>query len=114
MKFLKKFNEEAEYDILANGLDIECDVYKAGHHGSKTASTKELIELASPEYVVVSCGEDNSYGHPHAEPMNLFRSKGMQLFRTDAQGSIIATADGKDITWNCAPTDSWKAGESTE
>lgn len=106
--------EEAEYDILANGLDIECNVYKAGHHGSKTASTKELIELASPEYVVVSCGEDNSYGHPHAEPMNLFRSKGMQLFRTDEQGSIIATADGKDITWNCAPTDSWKAGESTE
>lgn len=106
--------EEAEYDILANGLDIECDVYKAGHHGSKTASTKELIELASPEYVVVSCGEDNSYGHPHAEPMNLFRSKGMQLFRTDEQGSIIATADGKDITWNCAPTDSWKAGENTQ
>ena len=106
--------EDAEYDILANGLDIDCDVYKAGHHGSRTASTKELIESASPEYVVVSCGEDNSYGHPHAEPMNLFRSKGMQLFRTDEQGSIIATADGKNITWNCAPTDSWKAGESTE
>ena len=106
--------EEAEYDILANGLDIDCDVYKAGHHGSKTASTKELIELASPESVVLSCGEDNSYGHPHAEPMNLFRSKGMQLFRTDEQGSIIATTDGKEITWNCAPTDSWKAGESTE
>lgn len=106
--------EDAEYDILANGLDIDCDVYKAGHHGSKTASTKELIEQSSPEYVVVSCGEDNSYGHPHAEPMNLFRSKGMQLFRTDEQGSIIATTDGNGITWNCSPTDSWKAGESTE
>lgn len=106
--------EDAEYDILANGLDIDCDVYKAGHHGSKTASTKALLEAASPEYVVVSCAADNSYGHPHAEPMNNFRSMGMKLFRTDEQGSIIATADGKEITWNSAPSESWKAGENTQ
>ena len=106
--------EDAEYDILANGLDIDCDVYKAGHHGSKTASTKALLEAASPEYVVVSCAEDNSYGHPHAEPMNNFRSMGMKLFRTDEQGSIIATADGKEIAWNSEPSESWKAGENTQ
>lgn len=106
--------EDAEYDILANGLDVDCDVYKAGYHGSKTASTKALLEVASPEYVVVSCAEDNSYGHPHAEPMNNFRSMGMKLFRTDEQGSIIATADGKEITWNSAPSESWKAGENAQ
>jgi len=106
--------EDAEYDILANGLDIDCDVYKAGHHGSKTASTKALLEAASPEYVVVSCAADNSYGHPHAEPMNNFRSMGMKLFRTDEQGSIIATADGKEITWNSSPSESWKVGENTD
>lgn len=39
---------------------------------------------------------------------------GMKLFRTDEQGSVIATSDGTEITWNCAPTESWKAGESTE
>ncbi len=105
--------EEAEYDILANGLDIDCDVYKAGHHGSKTSNSKALLEAATPEYVVVSCEEGNSYGHPHAGPMNCFRSMGMKLFRTDEQGSIIATSNGTEITWNCAPSDSWKAGEST-
>lgn len=106
--------EEAEYDILANGLDIDCDVYKAGHHGSKTASTKDLLEAASPTYIVVSCAEGNSYGHPHAEPMNNFRSMGMKLFRTDEQGSVIATSNGTEITWNCAPSETWIAGESTE
>ena len=106
--------EEAEYDILANGLDINCDVYKAGHHGSKTASTEELLEAATPEYVVISCEEGNSYGHPHAGPMNSFRSMGMKLFRTDEQGSIVATSNGTEITWNCAPSDSWQAGERTQ
>lgn len=106
--------EEAEADILANGISIACDVYKAGHHGSNTSNTKALLEAATPTYVVVSCGEGNSYGHPHAEPMNNFRSMGMKLFRTDEQGSVVATTDGTEITWNCAPTESWKAGESTE
>jgi len=103
--------EEAEYDILANGLNIDCDVFKAGHHGSSTSNTGDFVEEASPEYVVVSCEQDNSYGHPHAEPMNLFRSMGVKLFRTDEQGSIIAVSDGSKITWNCAPVDNWKAGE---
>lgn len=103
--------EEAEYDMLANGLNMSCDVFKAGHHGSSTSNSEDFLISASPEYVVVSCGEDNSYGHPHAEPLNVFRSMGIQLFRTDEQGTIIATSDGTGITWNCAPSDSWQVGE---
>ena len=56
----------------------------------------------------------NSYGHPHAEPMNTFRSMGMKLFRTDEQGTIVAISDGREITWNCAPSESWQAGENTQ
>ena len=43
--------------------------------------------------------------------MNRFRSMEMELFRTDEQGSIVATSDGTEITWNCAPSDSWKMGD---
>lgn len=104
--------EEAEYDILANGLEIECDVFKAGHHGSRTANTEAFLEAASPEYVVISCEEGNSYGHPHAGPLNSFRSMGMKVYRTDEQGSIVAVSNGEKITWNCAPSESWQVGES--
>lgn len=104
----------AEYDMLANGLDISCDVYKAGHHGSRTSSSKELLNVAAPEYVVISCEEGNDYGHPHAEAMNRFRNMGMKVFRTDEQGSVVATSDGRKITWNCVPSDSWKAGETVQ
>ena len=103
--------EEAEKDILETGLSLQADVYKAGHHGSSTASTKEFLEAVDAEYAVISCGEDNSYGHPHAEVLNNLRGEGVKVFRTDEQGSIVAWSDGKEITWNCAPSDSWKSGE---
>ena len=105
---------EAENDILANGLNIDCDVYKLGHHGSRTSSIKAFLEAVTPTYGVISCGEGNDYGHPHAEPLNNLRSMGVQIFRTDEQGSIIAYSDGSEITWNCAPSDSWQVGESAE
>ena len=105
--------EEAEKDILANEFNIDCDVLKAGHHGSRTSNTKELLEAASPVCVVISCEENNSYGHPHAEVLNNLRAMGVKVFRTDEQGSVVAISDGAEITWNCAPSESWKAGEST-
>ena len=102
--------EEAEADILKNGLSIDADVLHVGHHGSKTSSSVEFIETVSPEYAVISCGIDNSYGHPHAGPLNTLRGVGAKLFRTDEQGSIVVTSDGSTLTWNCAPTESWQSG----
>ena len=104
--------EEAEADILANGLSVDCDVFKAGHHGSKTSNSTVFLETASPKMAVISCGEDNSYGHPHAGPLNTFRSMGVKLYRTDEQGSIVATSTGQGITWNTAPSETWQAGET--
>lgn len=105
--------EPAEADILAAGLSVKADVYKAGHHGSSTSSSQAFLEAVSPTFAVISCGEDNSYGHPHAEVLNSFRMKGIQVFRTDEQGTILATSDGKTITWNCSPTESWLSGNGT-
>ena len=63
--------------------------------------------------MVISAGEGNKYGHPHAEVLNRLRAAGISVFRTDEQGTIVATSDGNDITWNCSPSESWKAGEPT-
>lgn len=105
---------EAEADLIASGADLSADVYLAGHHGSDTASSQAFMDAVSPSYAVISCGEGNSYGHPHAEVLNRFRSMGIQVFRTDEQGSIVAESDGTQITWNCAPSESWQTGERTK
>ena len=105
---------EAEADLIASGADLSADVYLAGHHGSDTASSQAFMDAVSPSYAVISCGEGNSYGHPHAEVLNRFRSMGIQVFRTDEQGSVVAESDGTGITWNCAPSETWQAGERTK
>ncbi len=105
--------EPAEEDILKCGISLKADVYKAGHHGSSTSSSEDFLNAVSPTYAVISCGEDNSYGHPHAEVLNSFRMTGVKVFRTDEQGSILAKSDGKTITWNCSPTESWISGNGT-
>ena len=104
---------EAEADMIAQGADLQADVYLAGHHGSDTASSQAFMDAVRPAYAVISCGEGNSYGHPHAEVLNRFRSMGIQVFRTDEQGSVIAESDGSKITWNCAPSETWQTGERT-
>lgn len=103
--------EAAEQDILKNGIDLQADVLKVPHHGSRTASSADFLNSVNPAYAVISCGEGNSYGHPHAEVLNNLRSMGVQVFRTDEQGSIVAVSDGETITFNCAPSESWQAGE---
>lgn len=103
--------EEAENDLLTQNTSVRADVYQAGHHGSRTSSSIAFMQAVNPAYAVISCKEGNSYGHPHAQTMNRFRERGMKVFRTDEQGSIIAVSDGSEITWNCAPSESWQAGE---
>jgi len=106
--------EQAEKDILEAGYDVDCDVYKLGHHGSATSNSEEFLNAVTPEYGVISCEEGNAYGHPHAEPLNRLRAMGTLLFRTDEQGTVIACSDGEKLTWNCAPSDTWQVGERTQ
>lgn len=106
--------EEAEADIVKTGIDIDCDVYQAGHHGSRTSSSETLLNAANPAYAVISCAEGNSYGHPHAQTLNEFRYRGIKVYRTDEQGTIVCTTDGIELKWNCSPSESWKSGEPSK
>lgn len=103
--------KDAEEDMLNNGLSLAADVFHAGHHGSKTSNTQEFIDAVMPRYAVISCGVDNSYGLPDAEVLNRFREKEMMVYRTDEQGTIVATSNGEKITFNAAPSETWQAGE---
>lgn len=105
--------EEAEKDILNTDIDVSADVYKVGHHGSRYSTSKDFFEAVDPLYAVISCGEGNSYGHPHAETLNTLRTNGVLVYRTDEAGTIIASTDGKSISFNVPSSESWKAGEPT-
>lgn len=106
--------KSAEKDMLDNGLNLAADVFHAGHHGSKTSNTEDFMDAVNPQYVVISCGADNSYGLPDAEVLNRFRQNGIKVYRTDEQGTIVVSSDGKQITFNASPSETWQAGEKNK
>lgn len=89
-------NEKAIVNNNKN-TSLQCDVLKAGHHGSNTASCEEFLNAVKPEYVIISCGKDNKYGHPHKEPMERYEKMGCTILRTDLLGTIVLVTDGKEI-----------------
>lgn len=91
--------EEAEEVILQSGQDIQSTVLKVGHHGSRTSTSETFLDTVNPAYAVISCGKDNSYGHPHDITLAKLQSKDIEIFRTDELGDIYCTSDGKDVTF---------------
>lgn len=83
---------------LIGGFDLSCDVLKLGHHGSSTSTDEEVLELTRPSLAIASCGEGNSYGHPHEEVVELLAQRGITLLRTDTEGSIELVSDGKTVS----------------
>ena len=93
-----------EKDIIAANEDLDCDVLSVGHHGSASSTSWDFLEQVLPEYAVISCGVNNSYGHPDPDTIEKLESIEAQIFRTDLQGNIIAISDGETITWNNVPS----------
>ena len=104
--------EEAEDDMLKSGRELASDVYKAAHHGSSGANSELFLMAVKPTYAVISCGENNEYGHPHSEVLNRLRMLGTEVYRTDEQGTIVAVSDGSEISFNMSSTDSWQSGQN--
>ena len=101
-KFLLQGDAEkkSEEFILESGMDIKADVIKLGHHGSSTSSTPKYIEAVDPDYAIVMAGEGNKYGHPHKEVVALMNEKGITLYRTDRNGTIVVISDGNKVSFN--------------
>lgn len=77
--------------------DFKCNVLKAGHHGSSTSTGDAFLAACDPDLVVISCGKDNSYGHPHKETIDKLQAANIQILRTDEEGTIILCSDKKEV-----------------
>jgi len=88
---------EAEQVILDSGAALEATVLKVGHHGSADSTTYPFLREIMPKYAIISVGEDNSYGHPTENTLSRLRDADVKVFRTDMQGDIYLTSDGKDV-----------------
>ena len=99
--FTGDMETDAENDMLdywEGKVDWKTDVLKVGHHCSNSSTSYRLLNEVNPTYGVISLGKDNSYGHPHKEPMSRLNQAGVTILRTDELGTIQAVSDGKEVT----------------
>jgi len=83
--------QEVENTLLLKGPSLASTLFKAAHHGSETSNTLPFLALLHPDVVVVSCGRDNSYGHPHQKPLQRYAAVGADVYRTDQNGSVVVS-----------------------
>ncbi len=80
--------------VLDYGTPVDSDVLKIGHHGSKTGTAKEFLDIVSPDYSIISAGKDNRYGHPHREVISLLESVQTKILKTFEDGRIEFESNG--------------------
>ncbi len=86
-----------ENELAGAGLLEHDDVLKVGHHGSRTSSTSQLLDLERPAFGVISVGFDNSYGHPHPLTLQALEEHRVVTYRTDEEGLITVVSDGRRL-----------------
>ena len=91
------FTGDAE-EVVESKLKVkETTVLKVGHHGSSTSTSQTLLNKIKPKYAIISVGKNNDYGHPTKQTLKRLQDAGCEIHRTDEEGTILITTDGKDL-----------------
>ncbi|MCI9273101.1 MAG: MBL fold metallo-hydrolase [Clostridiales bacterium] len=96
--FMGDAEEEAEKDLLQAGYDLQSEVLKVGHHGSKSSTSQELLDAVQPRFAVISVGEDGNK-LPKASVLKRLEVAETGIYRTDQNGTVVAATNGQGITW---------------
>jgi competence protein ComEC len=86
--FTADIEKKAEEALLKTGADIDADIIKVGHHGSRTSSSTGFLLAVTPKLSLISAGRDNSYGHPHADVMERYRYFHIPVRVTAHEGTL--------------------------
>jgi beta-lactamase superfamily II metal-dependent hydrolase len=84
-----------ERQLLGQAEQLDSDILKVAHHGSKTSSSQKFISAVSPEIAVIQCGKNNNYGHPHPETLEMLKKYDINILNTAEIGDIKIISNGK-------------------
>lgn len=88
---------DEEEEIIETGSNLKATVLKVGHHGSDTSTSYPFLREVMPQYAVISCGKNNSYGHPNESVLSRLLDSGANVLRTDEIGDIKMESDGEEV-----------------
>ena len=85
---------EGEEALIRSGYPLDAEILKVAHHGSSSSTSTAFLVRIRPEMGVLFVGEDNPYGHPHKEILDLLKKSGVTVYRTDRDRTIVVRTDG--------------------
>jgi len=95
--FTGDIEKEREGQLLNESRNnLKVDILKIAHHGSSSGSSPLFIKAVNPETNIIFCGKGNQYGHPHQETLGLLQNLGINIYRTDLNGTILVETKGTD------------------
>lgn len=95
--FTGDIDKEVENEIIKLNENLEVDVLKVAHHGSKNSTSIDFLKKVRPKYGVISSGRGNKFGHPSFRVLYNLEKAGVEILRTDKMGDIIFTTDGNNL-----------------
>lgn len=97
MLFTGDSEREAEQTMVKTyGNELQSDVLKSPHHGSRTSSSDDYLKTVKANDVIISLAANNEYGHPHKQTMERYKKYNMNVYRTDKDGTVTILTDGSD------------------
>lgn len=96
---------KVERDIIDSGEALDAEILKVGHHGSDTSSSDEFLDAVSPIYALISAKVGNKYEHPIKSTMQKLEKRKIEVYRTDENGTVVATITAHDVKFSTAPGD---------
>lgn len=94
--FMGDAEAKIEARLVSSNASLSAQFLKIGHHGSKTSTTEEFLDIVSPEVAFIEVGAKNRYGHPHPTVLERLQSRGIKYYRTDIDGTIELILDGQN------------------
>lgn len=96
--FTGDLGSNKEKEILNSGANIKADVLKVGHHGSSYSTASSFLDKVNPSFAAISVGKNNIYKHPASSTLEKLNKRGIKVYRTDLDGTILFESNGKDIS----------------
>ena len=107
-------DSKVEEVMVSSGLDLKTDILSVSHHGSASSTSNDFLEKTLPEWVVISVGKDNQYGHPDKDTMDKLEVMGIEVYRNDVQGNIVATSNGVEWRRDKEPCNDYSQGDTED
>jgi competence protein ComEC len=86
--FLGDLEKKKETELLANYPELQINILKVAHHGSKTSTSENILKQFKPNLAVISVGKNNKFNHPYPETLSLLIKNHLKIYRTDENGDI--------------------------